>query len=252
VRFVQYLENHDQVANLSFGERLADVADAPLLRALTAVMLLSPCIPLLFQGQETGSRRRWQFFADHGEELHEPIRTGRAKFMAQSPRLATPEAQAALPDPCDPATFRACVLDPAERTFENPYVRLHRDLLELRREDPAFTGAIDGAVLGPETFVLRFQQPDPTNDRLLLVNLGRRFAEPVVPEPLVAPPARHGWRVVWSSEDPSYGGHGTPRVFDRVRLSIPARAAVLLAPDEGESLVLDPPPPSGDHEPVEP
>jgi len=252
VRFVQYLENHDQAANLGFGERLADVADAPLLRALTAVMLLSPCIPLLFQGQETGSRRRWQFFADHGEELHAAIRTGRAKFMAQSPRLATPEAQAALPDPCDPATFHACVLDPAERTFDNPYVRLHRDLLTLRRDDPAFTGAIDGAVLGPETFVLRFAQPDPTDDRLLLVNLGRRFAEPVVPEPLIAPPARHGWRLVWSSEDPRYGGHGTPRVFDRVRLSIPARAAVLLVPDEAESLVLDPPPPSGDHEPVEP
>lgn len=251
-RFVHYLANHDQIANLSFGERLAECADASLVRALTAVLLLAPQIPLLFQGQETGTHTRWQFFADHGAELHDPIRRGRAQFMAQFPRLATPEAQAALPDPCDPATFQRCVLDPAERSFDNPHVRLHRDLLRLRRDDPAFTGAVDGAVLGPHAFALRYTQPDPRDDRLLLVNLGTRFAEPVVPEPLIAPPSGHGWRLAWSSEHPHYGGRGTPPVFDRVRLSIPARAAVLLAPDPDASLRRDPPPPSGDHEPVEP
>jgi len=74
----------------------------------------------------------------------------------------------------------------------------------------------------------------------------------VVPEPLIAPPPGHGWSLAWSSEHPQYGGRGTPRVFDRVRLSIPARAAVVLAPDVAASLRIDPAPPSGDHEPVEP
>jgi maltooligosyltrehalose trehalohydrolase len=255
-RFVHFLENHDQAANLGFGERLAAICQPAQLRALTALLLLSPELPMLFQSQETGSRRPWRFFVDHRDELRAPIRKGRAEFCAQFPRLATPEAQAALADPCDHATFTACKLDPAERSLENPWVRLHRDLLRLRRDDPAFTDprpdAVDGAVLGPHTFALRFWQPDPAADRLLVVNLGPTFAQAVVPEPLIAPPAGTGWQLAWSTEHPRCGGHGTPRVFDRARLAIPAHAAVLLVPDPGASLRLVPPPPSGDHDPVEP
>ena len=71
-------------------------------------------------------------------------------------------------------------------------------------------------------------------------------------EPLVAPPHGSGWGLVWSSEDPRYGGHGTPAVFTRHRLAIPARAAVLLAPDPAARLRVDPAPPSGDKERVDP
>ncbi len=243
--FVQFLENHDQVANIGFGERLVEMVDAGLWRAMTALLLLSPQPPMLFQGQEYGSRAPWNFFADHGGELQRSIREGRAKFVAQFARSATPEAQAALHDPCDAATFRECVLDPRERRMDAPLVQLHRDLLRIRREDPAILGAIDGAVLGPSTFCIRYQQPRAQDDRLLLVNLGVQFSEALVPEPLLAPIADHGWRVVWSSEDPRYGGHGTPPVFTRARLAIPARAAVLLAPDD-HTLRVTPPPPDTD------
>ena len=58
------------------------------------------------------------------------------------------------------------------------------------------------------------------------------FSSPVTAEPLVAPPDGTGWQVVWSSEDPRYRGHGTPPPFDRVRLAVPAHAAVVLAPGE--------------------
>ncbi|MBS1118146.1 MAG: maltooligosyl trehalose hydrolase [Deltaproteobacteria bacterium] len=243
-RFVHFLENHDQAANFGFGERLAAICQPAQLRAMTALLLLSPELPMLFQGQETGSRRPWSFFVDHREDLREPIRAGRAALSALFPRLATAEAHVALTDPCARSTFAACKLDPAERSLDNPWVRLHRDLLRLRRDDPAFTDprpdALDGAVLGDHTLALRFFAPDGqpagTGDRLLLVNLGSRFAEEVVPEPLIAPPGGTGWRLVWSTEHPSYGGHGTPTVFDRVRLAIPAHAAVLLVPDPGSSL----------------
>jgi maltooligosyltrehalose trehalohydrolase len=234
-RFVHFLENHDQVANLGFGERLAQVADPAALRALTALTLLAPALPMLFQGQEAGSTRPWHFFVDHCEDLQPAVRAGRAAFLAQFARLATAEAQAALLDPCAPATARACVLDPAARTPDNPAVRLHRDLLRLRREDPAFTDqrpeALDGAVLGPHALALRYLQPAPMRDRLLLVNLGPTFAEEAVPEPLIAPPRGAIWRLVWSSEDPAYGGHGTPAPFGRERLTIPARSAIVLAPE---------------------
>lgn len=255
-QFVHFLENHDQVANVGLGERLPDLTDAGTIRALTALMLLTPQLPMLFQGQETGSRKRWLFFVDHTEDLHEPIRNGRAAFERQFPRLATREAQAALFDPCVEATFQACILDPEERRLDNPMVALHRDLLRLRREDPAFTDArpeaLDGAVLSDRAFLLRYMQDDPANDRLLLVNLGPTYAQAVVPEPLIAPPRDHGWRLAWSSEDPAYGGHGTPPPFTRQRLSIPARSAVLLAPDPSVTLRRDPAPPGGDKEPVEP
>jgi len=241
-RFVQFIENHDQVANAGFGERLTTLSDPGTVRALTALLLLSPALPLLFQGQECGSRQRWMFFVDHNAGLHAGIRDGRAKFMAQFARLATPEAQAALSDPCIESTFRACLLDPDLRRLDHPVVQLHRDLLRLRRDDPAFSDprpeALDGAVLGAQTFALRYFQDDPHGDRLLLVNFGPTYARPVHPEPLLAPPDGTAWRLAWSSEEPRYGGHGTPPPFDRVRLAIPGRSAILVVPQPGASLRL--------------
>ena len=241
--FVHFLENHDQVANAGFGERLSTLSDPASLRAMTAVLLLGPELPLLFQGQEYGATTPWRFFVDHNPALSEAVREGRAKFVAQFPRLATPEAQARLAELADPsaeATFDGCVLDPRQRRLDHPLVALHHDLLRLRRDDPAFTdprgAALDGAVLSPHAFVLRYLQDDPLRDRLVLVNLGPTFAIPAVPEPLLAPPDGAGWRLIWSSEDPRYGGHGTPPPFDRVRLAIPARAALVLAPEPGVSL----------------
>jgi maltooligosyltrehalose trehalohydrolase len=231
-RFVHYLENHDQIANLGFGERLATLTDPGSLRAMTALLLLTPPLPLLFQGQESGTRTPWRFFVDHCQELGDPIRRGRAEFVAQFARLATAESQAALPDPCLAETFHGCVLDPEIRR-DGAMLALHRDLLRLRRDDPAFTdgrpGALDGAVLGDRAFVLRYFRDDPAGDRILLVNLGATFSRDAVPEPLIAPPPGRAWRLVWSSEHPRYGGHGTPPVFTDERLAIPARSAVLLA-----------------------
>jgi maltooligosyltrehalose trehalohydrolase len=255
-RFVHFLENHDQIANLGFGERLGELTGPAMLRALTAVLLLAPSVPLLFQGQETGSRRPWRFFCDHRGELADAVRRGRAAFAAQFQRLATREAQAQVRDPCAKATFDACILDPAERDFTRPFVALHRDLLHLRRDDPAFTDpradAMDAAELTDHAFVVRYFGNAPPADRLLLVNLGPTLHRAVIAEPLIAPPAATGWRMIWSSEDPRYGGHGTPPPFTRERLAIAAHAAVVFAPDTAASLRQDPPPPSGDRVPVDP
>jgi maltooligosyltrehalose trehalohydrolase len=242
--FVHYLENHDQVANVGYGERLVATTDPGRLRALTALLLLSPEIPLLFQGQELGTRTPWRFFCDHDPELDKLVRAGRAAFVRQFARLATPEAQAGLPDPTSAATFEACILDDRDRKHDSPWVRLHHDLLALRRtlslDDP------DGAVLGPEAFCIRWPE------RLLIVNLGRCIRDNVLPEPLLAPPLHQGWRTVWSSEDPRYGGLGTPDPFTTVRMAIPAHAALLCAPDPSAYLHQDPSPPSGEKHPVEP
>jgi len=237
-RFVHYLENHDQCANLGFGERLTKLASPAAVRAMTAVLLLGPELPLIFQGQETGSTKPWLFFVDHCEDLKDPVRNGRAAFVAQFARLAAPEAQSALPDPCSEETFRACVLDSVE---DNAHVRLYRDLLRIRRYDPVFTeGDVDGAVLSSCVLALRFSREDAVDDRLLLVNMGPTYREASIPEPLVAPPPLMGWRVAWSSEHPEYGGHGTPPVYTREGLAIPAQAAVLLMPDPASRIARAP------------
>jgi maltooligosyltrehalose trehalohydrolase len=231
-RFVHCLENHDQVANTGLGDRLATLAHPAAYRALLAVVLLGPELPMLFQGQETGSTRPWRYFVDHDPVLDRLVRDGRAEFLAQFARLATPESQAALPVPGDPRTFDDCVLDPGERHLDAPLAQLHRDLLHLRRAHPAFTDqrldTRDGAVLGARAFCLRWWHE--AGDRLLLVNLGSRFCEEVLPEPLLAPPAGARWRPTWSSEDPRYGGHGTTEPFTAERLAIPAYSAVLCEP----------------------
>ncbi|HEY4239200.1 MAG TPA: malto-oligosyltrehalose trehalohydrolase [Kofleriaceae bacterium] len=239
--FVHFLENHDQVANFGGGDRLATLAQPGVLRALAALVCLTPPIPMLFQGQETGARAPWTFFADHGGELGRLVREGRAKFMTQFDTLASPEAQAALPDPTAAATFAACILDEAERDFARPVPRFYKDLLTLRRE---VVGAdLDGAVLGPRALAIRYPA------RLLIVNLGPTIARGSLAEPLVAPLPGTGWRTRWSSEDPAHGGAGTAPVFAAVGVRIPAHAAVLLEPGDEPAVHgpgPNPPPSRGD------
>jgi maltooligosyltrehalose trehalohydrolase len=121
-----------------------------------------------------------------------------------------------------------------ERDAHDTFVRLHRDLLALRRSEPAFRAqdatAIDGAVLGPEVFVLHYSTASPEDERLLLVNLGSDVDAAAFPEPLVAPPDGHTWAVAWSSAEPAYGGCGTPPVLTDAGWRIPAHAAVVMRP----------------------
>ena len=130
---------------------------------------------MLFQGQEFGASTPFLFFADHGQDLAEAVRKGRADFLRQFPSLASDAAQARLRAPALDETFQACVLDWSEAEHSTG-VALHRDLLALRRCDRAFSDKgrtkVDGGVLSDEAFLLRFFS-DQGSDRLLLVNFGR-------------------------------------------------------------------------------
>jgi maltooligosyltrehalose trehalohydrolase len=231
--FVAFLENHDQVANSARGERVHRLTSPGRLRALTAFLLLAPGTPMLFQGQEFNSSAPFLYFADHAGELGRKVREGRAEFLAQFPSLATPEIMASLPDPTDAHTFERCKLDLAERRTHEVIYALHRDLIWLRRRDPAFSTqtlrGVDGAVLSPEAFVLRFFGPGG-GDRLMVVNLGVDLMLNPAPEPLLAPVSGTVWTILWSSENPSYGGAGTPPLETKNNWRIPAQAAVVLHP----------------------
>lgn len=230
-RWVTFLENHDQVANSGLGTRLAQRASPARLRAVTALWLLGPGTPMFFQGQEFGSSAPFVFFADHEVELAALVRTGRQKFMSQFPSLGTAEVEARIPDPADPSTFARCKLDHRQRETNRALWTLHRDLLRLRREDPAFAAQraeqLFGAVLSPEAFVVRFRCD--RGDRLLLVNLGTDLHLEVTAEPLLASPCGTGWHVAWSSEAVAYGGSGTPPLDgDLTGWCLPGCSAIVL------------------------
>jgi maltooligosyltrehalose trehalohydrolase len=228
--FVPFIQNHDQVANSARGLRCHLLSSPGRYRSMTALLLLAPQTPMLFQGQEFAASSPFFYFADHKKKLAEQVRQGRAEFLAQFPSIPHPDARACLPDPADPETFERCKLNPDERHAHADIYALHGDLLRLRREQAVFRaqrrGRVDGAVLGPAAFVLRYFG-EAGHDRLLVVNFGRDLPLDPAPEPLLAPPAEACWEILWSSEDPRYGGSGTPPVETEENWRIPGEAAVV-------------------------
>jgi len=229
--FVNYLENHDQVANSLQGERLHHSTSPALHRAMIALLLLAPGTPMLFQGQELSSPPPFSYFNDAGPDDRDQVRESRREFLAQFPSLATEEAQRAMPDPTDVETFlRAKLKDEAPAAISRIYI-LHRDLIRLRRSDPVFrlqgSLGVDGAVLGPEAFVLR-HYGDNGDDRIILVNLGGDFVYTPISEPLLAPPEGQGWQTLWSSESVDYGGDGTPEPQGEAGWQLPRQSTVVL------------------------
>ena len=211
-QLVHFLQNHDQVANSLRGDRLHTLASPSRLRAMTALLLLGPQIPMLFQGQEFAASSPFLYFADHEPALRDTVRQGRAAFLGQFQSIAAQGADV-LGDPGDRETFQQCKLDHRERGTHGEVHALHRDLLALRRTDPALRRArcigVDGAALRDDALALRVFG-DAAGDRLLLVNLGSPLHLRALAEPLLAPPDDCVWSTRWSSEDAAYGGLGVP------------------------------------------
>ena len=165
-------------------------------------------------------------------DLEDAVRKGRAQFLRQFPGIATDEVQACLADPAARETFERSKLDLGERARHAEAYGLTQELLRLRRDDGVFGSRarrhVDGAVLGDQTFVLRFFG-EAGDDRLLLVNLGRDLILSAAPEPLVAPPHRRAWHLVFSTEDARYGGCGVGPIESDEGWRIPGQAAVALA-----------------------
>jgi maltooligosyltrehalose trehalohydrolase len=230
--FVNFIENHDQVANTGDGARVRMRTSAGRYRAMVAMTLLMPGTPMLFQGQEFGATTPFLYFADHQRELAAAVRKGRSEFLGQFPSLATPAMQQQLAVPDDERTFQRSKLDWSEFESHSAWRRLFADLLTLRARNVAFTpaaqGTVDGSVLGPEALALRFVAGDPTDERLLLINLGPDLVRRSFADPLVAPPDGCEWRTQWCSEDPVYGGEGVPEVIGPEGWHLAAQSAVVL------------------------
>jgi malto-oligosyltrehalose trehalohydrolase len=146
--FVDFLQNHDQIGNRAFGERLICLSNETKLKALTAIQLLAPSPPLLFMGEEWGCRQPFLFFCDFDGELAEAVRAGRKR---EFPLIRE------MPDPNAEATFRQCVLDWGKR--DPAWLQHYQDLLALRARviAPRSFGPGKYRMLGERAFEVRWE-----------------------------------------------------------------------------------------------
>jgi maltooligosyltrehalose trehalohydrolase len=131
--FVSFLQNHDQIGNRAFGERLTKLAKPEALRAAIALLLLCPQIPLIFMGEETGAAEPFLYFTDFKAELAEAVRDGRRAEFAQFPAFADATVRARIPDPNAPSTFEASKPSFVGQKAQDTS-RFYASLLKIRRE----------------------------------------------------------------------------------------------------------------------
>lgn len=135
--FVSFLQNHDQSGNRAFGDRIASLASAERVRALSAIFLIAPSPPMLFMGEEWSATQPFPFFCDFGHELAKAVTEGRRREFARFPEFNDPEARARIPDPNDPATFSSAVLDwdAIDGTEGKTWLASHREMLRVRHAE---------------------------------------------------------------------------------------------------------------------
>ncbi len=150
--FVNFLQNHDQVGNNAFGHRLNHVADRDALRAATAILLLSPAIPLIFMGQEFAAAQPFPFFCDFGPPLAGLVTEGRRREFERFPAFRDPKMKLLIPDPNAPPAFQSAVLDwsQIEKPPHDEHVAFFRELLKVRHAEivPRLKTAIRDQKLG--------------------------------------------------------------------------------------------------------
>ena len=190
--FVAFIQNHDQVGNRAFGERLGSLAPPGAMRALAATYLLLPQAPMIFMGEEWGARQPFPFFCDFEGDLAEAVRKGRREEFARFPEFQDPAMRDRIPDPLASSTFESAKLDWS--AMDASLLSLYRDLVAVRREHvvpllPAITRGGSAAVLADGAVELRWQAG--TRTLVLAANLSDRRVDH---------PARPG-RVLWSEGD---------------------------------------------------
>ncbi|MDY6944109.1 MAG: malto-oligosyltrehalose trehalohydrolase [Pseudomonadota bacterium] len=188
--FVSFAQNHDQIGNRAFGERLTQLATPERLRAGLAVLMLAPQVPMLFMGEEYGALQPFLYFCDYQGELAEAIRQGRRNEFASFGVFADEQRREQIPDPNACETYLASQLDHSdrERSPHREWLAYTSDLLRLRARHivPLIPQIVAGATYETDGRMLTVKWPLRSGKVLLLqANLGD-VARPAAPaaEPL--------------------------------------------------------------------
>jgi malto-oligosyltrehalose trehalohydrolase len=173
--FVNFLQNHDQIGNRALGDRLESMVAANAIEAALAITLLAPPVPMLFMGEEWGSKAPFPFFCDFKGDLADAVRNGRRREFAGAYEKYGDE----IPDPLAPSTFRSAVpdWDAIESQAGAARLKLVRALLALRRRHivPHLAGAQFGEASARDDGLLRAHWRLGDGTRLdLVANLSDR------------------------------------------------------------------------------
>ncbi|HET8522982.1 MAG TPA: malto-oligosyltrehalose trehalohydrolase [Thermomicrobiales bacterium] len=227
--FVFCIQNHDQVGNRPFGDRLNHEINAGRYAVASTLLLFAPESVLLFMGQEFAASTPFLFFTDHEPDLGRLVTEGRRQEFQGFRPFADEDMRESIPDPQAPSTFFSSKLRLSERRTHRETYELYRALLRLRRDDPVLShpsrqdmhAAADGAEL------ITMHRWHGEEHRLLLANIGAKTSISLAKWPAT------GWRVIFSTAQRRFGGSGyRPRLSGRgreQRVEVPARTAVLLA-----------------------
>jgi maltooligosyltrehalose trehalohydrolase len=208
--FVHCIQNHDQVGNRAMGDRLSDAVPAPVYRAASALLLLSPYTPLLWMGQEWAATTPFLYFTDHPEELGRLVTEGRRREFGRFSAFADPATRERIPDPQAESTFVRSKLDwsEPERGHHAGILALHRELLRLRATHPALRRR-DRAfrVSAPAPGVVALRRTGAEGEEVLLVAAlaGEGGEIDLAREAATAPPPG-GWSLRLSTEEGRFGG----------------------------------------------
>ncbi|MGH9526616.1 MAG: malto-oligosyltrehalose trehalohydrolase [Terriglobales bacterium] len=201
-RFVAYAQNHDQIGNRAQGERLSQLLRPGQLKIAAALVLTSPFIPLLFQGEEWGAGAPFLYFTDHPEpELARAVREGRQREFATFGW--SPEA---IPDPQAEDTFARSHLRWEELTepAHAELLRWHRELIALRRQS-----SLSGHATGPEANVVSV---DPTARWLTVRRQDWLMSYNFAPDPQAVPLPAGPWRLRLASAPGAEAAGGALRL----------------------------------------
>jgi len=207
-QFVVFAQNHDQVGNRALGERLSALVSLEALKVATASVLLSPCLPLLFMGEEYGETTPFLYFTNHGDPgLAEAVRRGRREEFAAFGAFV---AHAEVPDPQDPATFERSRIHPGVPADPRraAMLRWHQGLIALRKAVPALGSGRSGRhgcrvwAYEAESVIVVHRWVKGERDALILLGFNREPAVLTLNEPAGQ------WRLGLDGVAEEFGGTG--------------------------------------------
>jgi maltooligosyltrehalose trehalohydrolase len=224
--YVYCIQNHDQVGNRAFGERLQVTSSLEAAAAAAVLLLLLPQTPLIFQGQEFAATTPFLFFTDHNPELGAQVTAGRREEFAAFAAFHDPELRARIPDPQAESTFLASKLQPSDivSTVGVQTTALYSELLRCRHRDTVLA-ASRAARLPLATAAsgnaLSVRVASGTGERLMAVNLGAQAA---------TLPAAHAWRCLLHSREARFGGDGQAPISTHSRVELPPFSGAYFEP----------------------
>ncbi|HET9495967.1 MAG TPA: malto-oligosyltrehalose trehalohydrolase, partial [Chloroflexia bacterium] len=206
--FVYCIQNHDQIGNRPRGDRLNHDVDPAAYRAASALLLLSPGTPLLFQGQEWAATTPFLYFTDHEPELGRLVTEGRRREFARFRGFKAAD----IPDPQARDTFEASHLqwDEIRKPAHSQVLELYRELLSLRETEPALVrrrrATHECKPVGAKAVALRYRTPGGKDDVLVVANLQGALSVDLGASELTRPPEGCRWMPLISSEELRFGG----------------------------------------------